>query len=100
MRSAEAILVLAVIVLLTAAVVPGGRTDALPGVEEVTHRVDLNAAPWHELVNLPGIGEVRAKEIVRDRAARGPFRSAGDLERVHGIGPVTVKALTEYLRGE
>jgi competence ComEA-like helix-hairpin-helix protein len=98
-RTAEAILVLAVVLLFTTAVLPGGRADALPEVSEVTHRVDLNTAPWHELVNLPGIGDVRAKEIVRDRDARGPFRSPGELERVHGIGPATVKALTEILRG-
>jgi competence ComEA-like helix-hairpin-helix protein len=74
------------------------------GPSEITevaeYRVALNRADWRELMNLPGIGEARAREIVRDRAARGPFTSPEDLTRVHGIGPATVKGIRNYLELE
>jgi competence ComEA-like helix-hairpin-helix protein len=64
---------------------------------EVTLHLDLNRAEWHELMYLPGIGEVRAREIVSDRARRGPFAGPESLARVKGIGPVTVRRIREYL---
>ncbi|MCI0343525.1 MAG: DUF655 domain-containing protein [Planctomycetales bacterium] len=57
-------------------------------------RLDLNRAPWWELDLLPGIGERRARAIVADREARGPFRDVEDLEsRVPGITPGIVREL-------
>lgn len=60
------------------------------------HRVDLNRAPWYELANLPGIGESKARRIVRDRRAHGPYRTLKDLERVAGIGPATIAMLERF----
>ena len=39
-----------------------------------------------------------AKRIVADRIARGPFRSANDLDRVPGVGPALIRVLEERLR--
>ena len=72
----------------------------VPEPAELAHRIDLNRADWTELVNLPGIGEARAREIVRDRAERGPFRSPLELTRVHEIGPATVNGVRDHLHGE
>jgi competence protein ComEA len=47
-----------------------------------TGPLDLNRAPIHELVRLPGIGEVLARRIVAGR----PYSSVDDLLRVEGIG--------------
>jgi DNA uptake protein ComE-like DNA-binding protein len=55
--------------------------------------LDLNRASLSVLKLLPGIGEVRAAAIVKAR----PFTSVEDLLGVHGIGPKTVEALTEYV---
>jgi len=64
------------------------------------HRVDLNRASWHELTNLPGSGEVRARRIVTDRRRRGAYEDPEELERVHGIGPGTVEKVRGQVDGE
>ena len=98
MRWAERLLILLVAVLLFQALPSSPRADP-PPLDELVHRVDLNSAPWHELADLPGIGAVRAREIVRDREARGPFADVADLARVPGVGPVTVARVREFAYG-
>ncbi len=60
-------------------------------------RLDPDRASAEELDRLPGIGMRLAKEMVADRAIRGPFGSPGALERVPGIGPATVRRLEPFL---
>ena len=57
--------------------------------------VNVNSAREAELRLLPGIGPGLAGRIVEERDAGGPFRSLEDLQRVRGIGPVTVQRLRE-----
>ena len=64
---------------------------ALPYSEEPTldrggGRLDLNKATLEELMELPGIGEVRAQSILDYRAEHGPFQQATELMNVSGIG--------------
>jgi len=56
---------------------------------------DLNASPARHLVLLPGIGPVRARAIVEERARGGPFGGVSDVVRVRGIGP----AIAGHLEG-
>lgn len=60
----------------------------------------LQRAAPRELRALPGIGETRAREIARSRFEDGPIDSAGDLERLHGIGPATVARVRAFLARE
>ena len=60
-------------------------------------KVDVNRAAWHELAQLPDIGEVTARKIVASRKSEGPFADPDDLRRVHGIGPKTVERIRPYL---
>ncbi len=60
-------------------------------------KIDLNTATARELEALPGIGEVRARAIVADREANGPFRIVEDLTRVKGIGEGTLAGLIDYV---
>jgi len=71
---------------------------AAAGVPEgsIVFRVDLNNAAAAELELLPGIGPKRAAAIIVSRESAGPFRSAGDLARIKGIGPATVAGLSPY----
>lgn len=55
--------------------------------------IDINTATQAELDKLPGIGPVKAKAIVEDRAKNGPFKSVDDLKRVKGIGGKTFDEL-------
>ncbi len=59
--------------------------------------VDVNAAGWAELAQLPKVGKVLAKRIIDTREQSGPFRSIDDLERVPGIGPRTLAGMRRYL---
>jgi competence protein ComEA len=60
--------------------------------------VDINAAPWPELAQLPEVGETLARRIVQSREQAGPFLDHDDLRRVKGIGPKTLEKLRPYLR--
>lgn len=58
--------------------------------------VDVNTANEDALVGIKGIGPARAKAILDERGARGPFRSAEDLaSRVKGMGGHTVERLRQ-----
>lgn len=60
--------------------------------------IDLNAATLEQLDSLPGIGPVRAQDIVAAREARGGFKSIDELLEVRGIGKVTLEKLRPALR--
>ncbi|AIO40242.1 helix-hairpin-helix domain-containing protein [Burkholderia sp. AU19243] len=58
--------------------------------------VDVNTANEDALVGIKGIGPARAKAILDERSARGPFRNAEDLaSRVKGMGGHTVERLQQ-----
>ena len=56
-------------------------------------RTNLNQAGLAELMELPGIGEVRANAILEHRRLNGPFRSVDELVDVSGIGWTTLERL-------
>lgn len=77
-----------------------GRLVEVERAEPLTARfeIDINAADWPELVQLPGIGPTLAQRIVESRRTRGPFIDHNDLRRVRGIGPKTLEQIRPYLR--
>ncbi len=81
----------------------GGLTGHLVEFERLPARtaqfqVDINAAGWPELSQLPGIGEALARRIVESREQDGPFADHQELRRVRGIGPRTLERITPFLR--
>lgn len=73
--------------------------------EAVAGRLDPNVAPWWELAQLPGIGEVTAKAMVAyrqgarvgEQVCRRAFRKVADLQAVKGIGPKRAAGLRDHL---
>lgn len=63
----------------------------------VEYVVDVNAARWPELANLPGIGEKLARQIVQHREQTGPFKSAEELMDIHGIGEVKLAGIQSQI---
>jgi competence protein ComEA len=63
-----------------------------------TFRVDVNAADWPELAQLPEMGESLAQKIVAWRKEHGPFKDLSDLRRVKGIGPKKFEAIRPFIR--
>lgn len=55
--------------------------------------INVNSADAARLQDLPGIGPVASERIVAFREAHGKFASLADLDKVKGIGPVTLKKL-------
>ena len=64
----------------------------LPG-----EKININTASEWELARLPGIGEVRAADIVAYRQEHGPFETPEELIQVKGIGENIFKALQDYI---
>jgi competence ComEA-like helix-hairpin-helix protein len=57
----------------------------------------VNRAPWYEWTLLEGIGEARARALVRYREDHGPFRTREDLERVPHMPAGWVERAGEHL---
>jgi competence protein ComEA len=77
---------------------PGPRRD-LDGKERLVLGLplDLNRADAGELALVPGLSPRLAAALVADRAARGPFESVEEMERVKGIGPGRLGKARPYL---
>ncbi|WP_028215909.1 ComEA family DNA-binding protein [Paraburkholderia oxyphila] len=61
---------------------------------QVFAAVDVNTANEDALRGIKGIGPARAKAILDERGAHGPFKDASDLgKRVKGLGGHTVERL-------
>ncbi len=59
-------------------------------------RICPNTATAPSLMRLPGVGRVRAMDIVKAQSD-SPYDSAAELERIRGIGPKTVENIEPYL---
>ena len=65
--------------------------------ESIKLKINLNNAEWYELIILPGIGETRAKAIVKYRKDKGAFLTIEQLSEVEGIGVETVKKIRDLV---
>lgn len=60
-------------------------------------RININKATIAELMALPGIGEIRAKQIVEYRDKNGFFTDPRELMDVNGIGEKTYNNLADLV---
>ncbi|WP_323118522.1 ComEA family DNA-binding protein [Burkholderia alba] len=66
----------------------------LGAIAQAWAAVDVNAASDDALRGIRGIGPAKARAIVDERTAHGPFKDAADLsKRVKGMGGTTVERL-------
>jgi competence protein ComEA len=72
-----------------------GAAEPEPGPPSL---VPLNHASAAELEALPGIGRVKAREIVAYRELHGPFATLEQLGSVRGIGPAMLARLGPLVR--
>ena len=64
---------------------------------EQSKLLDLNTATLEQLIALPGIGAVKAQNILTYRGRVGRFRSVNELTAVSGIGAKTMEQLRPYV---
>ena len=56
-------------------------------------RIDINTASAEDLESLPGIGSVKANDIIAYREEHGSFGTVEELRNVEGIGAQTLERL-------
>ncbi|OHB98151.1 MAG: hypothetical protein A2Z57_09685 [Planctomycetes bacterium RIFCSPHIGHO2_12_39_6] len=61
-------------------------------------KLDINKAPWYELMLLPKLGEAKAKAIVAYREEYGGFKTMDELSNVKGIGSSIIEAIKDYIK--
>ncbi|AEH50189.1 ComEA family DNA-binding protein [Pseudothermotoga thermarum] len=64
---------------------------------EEKRRINVNIATLEQLCELPGIGEVKASQIIKYRQENGPFKKPEDLLKVPGIGPKTLEKIKDFI---
>lgn len=60
------------------------------------NKVNLNTSSESELLNVPGIGPTKVKEIISYREKTGTFQNVEDLKKIKGIGEKTFEKIKEY----
>jgi competence protein ComEA len=83
---------------------PGRSPAAQAEAAQAAHRplapgekIDPNRATAVELARLPRVGLSLAQRIVADRDSNGAYHSLADLDRVSGIGPGLLAAISAHL---
>jgi len=59
--------------------------------------LNINTAGLHDLMALPGIGQITAQRILDHRKSRGKFNNKQELMEVKRIGPKTYNKIEKYL---
>jgi len=84
--------------LAAGAAPPGGVAGAAPAPSAPAAPLDLNAATFEQLQELPGVGPVLAQRIIDWRIQQGRFTAVEELQEVSGIGEVRYGELRDLVR--
>ena len=64
---------------------------------EESKTISLNSATMEEIQSLPGIGESKAKAIIKYREENGSFNNVEDIKNVSGIGDSLFEKIKDYI---
>lgn len=67
------------------------------GTENADGKVNLNTATKEQLTSLPGIGDVKAENIIQYREQNGCFQNIQDIMNVNGIGDSIYQQIQELI---
>ncbi len=60
-------------------------------------KVNINTATKEELMQLPGVGESRASDIIAYRTKNGGFQAAEDIMQVPGIKEAAFQKIADFI---
>ena len=61
-------------------------------------KININTASLGDLVDLPGIGETKARDIIDFREKNGKFKIIDDIMMVKGIGTATFERIKDLIK--
>ena len=79
------------------ACIEDNSTTSTSKVIDGSIKVSINTATLEELMQLPGIGETKAKAIIEYRNKVGSFKNIEELKEVNGIGDSTFDDIKENI---
>ncbi len=71
--------------------------DSLQQMTQLEEPININSAPYTEIVKLPGINKQQASNIVMYRNMNGPFSSYEELTNVAEVSPKSVDMMREWI---
>lgn len=74
-----------------------GKAQASAGSTQ-QQPIDLNSATVEQLITLPGVGQSKAKAIIKYREEVGPFLEVAQLTQVKGIGEKMLYKIEGYVQ--
>ena len=74
-----------------------GNTQVNEGTSQ-QQRIDFNSATVEQLITLPGVGQSKAKAIIKYREEVGPFLEVAQLTQVKGIGEKMLNKIEGYVQ--
>ena len=72
-------------------------TETIGNSNDETSLININTASLEKLQTLPGIGESKAKAIIKYRESNGNFKSVEDIQNVEGIGTKLYEEIKIYI---
>ncbi len=72
-------------------------TSITETIKTISFPIDLNSAAFDELIQIKGIGEATANNILKYRNEHGIFSSVDELDDVDGIGQASIDKWRDYL---
>ena len=67
------------------------------GGQNNTIKINLNTASKERLMDIPGVGEKRAEDIIQYRESVGKFTKIEELKNIKGLGGKTFEKLKDHV---